>query len=76
MINPDASIGNRHAFIALLDKEQFAGTLTLLRPSVHFRDAIALAEQSGIDHVDWLDAPYTAQDIVDRLAHIARQPHD
>jgi EAL domain-containing protein (putative c-di-GMP-specific phosphodiesterase class I) len=76
VINPDASIGNRHAFIALLDKEQFSGTLTLLRPSVHFRDAIALAEQSGIDHVDWLDAPYSAQDIVDRLAHIVRQPHD
>ena len=76
VMNPDASIGNGHAFIALLDKEQFSGTLTLLRPSVHFGDAIALAEQSGIDNVDWLDTPFTAQDIADRLPHVARQPHD
>ncbi|BCA64157.1 hypothetical protein HMP09_3391 [Sphingomonas sp. HMP9] len=76
VMNPDASIGNRHAFIALLDKEQFAGTLALLRPGVHFADALALAEQSGLDHVDWLDAPFTAQDIADRLPHITRQPHD
>jgi EAL domain-containing protein (putative c-di-GMP-specific phosphodiesterase class I) len=76
VMNPDASIGNRHALIALLDEHRYAGTLTILRPSSHFRDVVALAERSEVEHVDWLDTPYSAQSIAARLPGIARRPHE
>lgn len=76
IVNPDVSVGNQHGVIALLEAERFSGALTVLRSGFHFSDAIALAEQSDIEQVDWLDTPYTVQTIADRLASIARRPHD
>jgi EAL domain-containing protein (putative c-di-GMP-specific phosphodiesterase class I) len=76
VMNPDASIANQHAFIGLMDELSYAGALTILRPSIHFREAMALAEQSHIERVDWLDAPYTAKTVGDILRETPRKPHD
>lgn len=76
IVNPDVSIANRHAIIALLDEHHYDGALTVLRAGFHFQDAMVAAEQSDIAHVDTLDAPYTAQSIADRLPGIVRHDHD
>jgi EAL domain-containing protein (putative c-di-GMP-specific phosphodiesterase class I) len=72
LFNPDLSVATRHAFITLLSDESYSGALTVLRPSIHAHDAVALAKQSSVGPVDYLDAPYTAQTVAKRLTTIPR----
>ena len=76
VINPDVSNLNRHAFITMLDDEDYSGALTIMKPSVHFPAALALAEQSGIGPVDHMDGPYDADAITKRLVAIPKHTHD
>ncbi|HXH15470.1 MAG TPA: EAL domain-containing protein [Sphingomonas sp.] len=76
VINPDISIVNRHALIALLDAEGYSGALAILKPSRHFAAVFALARQFGLNLVDTIEGAYDAQIIARRLEAVPQYPHD